>query len=123
MERGGDAMAEEYSLMPCGGEVPEGTDFCLRLDNDCMEPFIKKGALVCIDRHETPEEMQPGLFYYRGRILCRQWCEDMTGTLHLLCANPGRESENLSLSREEKTACLCLGRVILEKKLPMPFYK
>ena len=116
-------MAEDYTLLPCGGEVPEGAGFCLRLDNDCMEPFIKKGALVRTDRHETPEEMQPGLFYYRGRILCRQWCEDMTGTLHLLCANPRRESENLSLSREEKTACLCLGRVILEKKLPMPFYK
>ena len=116
-------MSEEYTLLPRGSDMPDGTDFCLRLDNDCMEPFLKKGELVCIDRHETPEEMQPGLFYYQGRVLCRQWCEDSSGTLYLLCANPKRESENLSLGRAEKGTCLCLGRVILDKKLPMPVYQ
>ena len=40
----------------------------------------------------------------------------------LLCANPERENENLSLSRTEKAACLCLGRVLLKKRLPMPVY-
>lgn len=115
-------MREDYILLRRGREVPEDADFCLRMDNDCMEPFLKKGALVCVDRHHTPEEMQPGLFYYKGRVLCRQWCEDMTGTLHLLCANPERESENLSLGKSEKAACLCLGRVILDRKLPMPVY-
>ena len=115
-------MREDYTLLQRGREVPNAADFCLRLDNDCMEPFIKKGALVCIDRHDMPEEMQPGLFYFRGRVLCRQWCEDSSGTLHLLCANPKRERENLSLSGSEKAACLCLGRVILNERLPMPVY-
>ena len=115
-------MNEDYTLLPHGGDVPDGTDFCVRLDNDCMEPFIRKGELVCIDRHGMPEEMQPGLFYYKGRVLCRQWCEDSAGTLHLLCANPGREDESLSLKGADKAACLCLGRVILDRKLPMPVY-
>ena len=115
-------MHEDYTLVPCAKGMPENADFCLRLDNDCMEPWLKKGSLVYIDRHETPEEMQPGLFYYRGRVLCRQWCEDSTGTLHLLCANPKREQETLSLRRAEKSACLCLGRVIMDRKLPMPVY-
>ena len=116
-------MSEDYILLRRGSDMPDGTDFCLRLDNDCMEPFLKKGELVCIDRHVTPEEMQPGLFYYQGRVLCRQWCEDSSGTLYLLCANPKRESENLALGRAEKGACLCLGRVILDKRLPMPVYQ
>ena len=60
-------MSEDYILLRRGSDMPDGTDFCLRLDNDCMEPFLKKGELVCIDRHDTPEEMQPGLFYYQGR--------------------------------------------------------
>ena len=113
---------EDYILVPRTKDVPKGADFCLRLDNDCMEPWFKKDELLYIDRTETPEEMQPGLFYYKGRVLCRQWCEDSTGTLHLLCANPKRERENISLSRAEKTACLCLGRVIVKHKLPMPFF-
>lgn len=115
-------MEQDYTLITRGRDMPENAELCLRLDNDCMEPYLKKGALLYIDRHETPEEMQPGLFYYKGRVLCRQWCEDSSGTLHLLCANPKRERENLSLSRSEKAACLCLGRVITDKRLPMPIF-
>lgn len=115
-------MTEEYSLLRRGRGIPRAADLCLRLDNDCMEPWLRRGALVFIDRDAAPEEMQPGLFFYRGRVLCRQWCEDSAGTLHLLCANPKREGENLHLSGREKAACLCLGRVILKKNLPMPIY-
>jgi hypothetical protein len=113
---------EEYMFLPVTEDVPAGAELCLRLDNDCMEPWFKKGELIYVSRAETPEEMQPGLFYYRGRVLCRQWCEDSAGALHLLCANPARESENLSLSRGEKAACLCLGRVLTKDRLPMPIY-
>ena len=115
-------MNGDYTLLPRTIDIPTGADFCLRLDNDCMEPWLKKGALIYVDRHETPEEMQPGLFYYHGRVLCRQWCEDSEGTLHLLCANPRREEENLHLGGQEKAACLCLGRVLLKRRLPMPVY-
>ena len=115
-------MPDEYTLLPRTEATPAGADFCLRLDNDCMEPWLKKGELLYIDRKQTPEELQPGVFLVRGRVLCRQWCEDSAGTLHLLCANPKRERENLSLNRAEKAACLCLGRVITKKKLPMPVY-
>ena len=115
-------MTEEYSFLPRTQKTPGGADFCLRLDNDCMEPWLKQGELVYVDRDAAPEELQVGVFWVRGRVLCRQWCEDSTGTLHLLCANPRREAENLSLSRREKAACLCLGRVVLKKRLPMPVY-
>ena len=115
-------MTEEYSFLPRTRGTPDCADFCLRLDNDCMEPWLKRGEILYIDRREAPEELQPGLFWYRGRVLCRQWCEDSEGTLHLLCANPRREKENLSLNRSEKAACLCLGRVVLKKRLPIPVY-
>lgn len=115
-------MTDSYMLLPRTEGMPAGAGFCLRLDNDCMEPYLKKGELLYISRDETPEELQPGIFFYRGRVLCRQWCEDSAGNLHLLCANPRRESENLSLDRREKSACLCLGRILLKKRLPMPIY-
>ena len=114
---------EEYTLLPRGKAVPEKASFCLRLDHDLMEPWLKKGETLYISRSESPEEFQPGVFYYDGRILCRQWCEDSEGNLHLLCANPRRESENITLNAGEKAACLCLGRVLTKKKLPMPIYR
>ena len=113
---------EEYTLLNRTEELPAGSDFCVCLDNDCMEPYLKRGEPVFVSRGEMPEELQPGLFYYQGGIFCRQWCEDSAGNLHLLCANPAREKENLTLSRAEKSACLCLGRVLLKKRLPMPIY-
>ena len=113
---------DDYTLLPRTGDVPAEADFCLRLENDCMEPWFQKGEMLFIDRRHAPEELQAGLFLVRGRVLCRQWCEDSSGTLHLLCANPRRERENLSLSRTEKAACLCLGSVITGRRLPMPVY-
>ena len=114
---------DDYTLLPRSKGTPAEAAFCLRLDHDLMEPWLKKGELLYVSRSETPEEFQPGLFWYRGQILCRQWCEDSEGNLHLLCANPGRERENLMLSPSEKAACLCLGRVLTKKRLPMPLYR
>ena len=114
---------DDYTLLPRSKGTPAEAAFCLRLDHDLMEPWLKKRELLYVSRSETPEEFQPGLFWYRGRILCRQWCEDSAGNLHLLCANPGRERENLMLSPSEKAACLCLGRVLTKQRLPMPLYR
>ena len=71
-----------------------------------------------MSRKQTPAEGEAGLFLYRGAVYCRQWCEDYTGALYLLCANPRRESENIRIDREERGQCRCLGRVLTDKKLP-----
>ena len=115
-------MHEHYELIEKRADMPEGSDFCFIMDTDEMEPVIAKGARVFISRRQSPEPMEVGVFYYKGRILCRQYCEDYSGALLLLCANPSRESENLILDRAQRNDCLCLGRVLLKEKPPMPFY-
>ena len=114
-------MQEDYCLEDAAG-LPEGTDFCVIAESDCMEPYIKRGERVCVSRKQTPAEGEAGLFLYRGVVYCRQWCEDYTGALYLLCANPRRESENIRIDRKERGQCRCLGRVLTDKKLPMPIY-
>ena len=115
-------MEEEYSFLRVTAELPAGADFAIVMEDDSMAPFFPKGERVYFTRRQTPEELQPGLFLYRDRLYFRQWCEDSSGTLHLLCANPRCESENLQLDRREKTACLCLGAALCKKPLPMPLY-
>ena len=115
-------MDENFSLIPISADMPEGTDFCLIMDTELMEPLIAKGSRLCVSRHQDPEPMDVGLFFYRGRVLCRQVCEDYAGNLHLLCANPKAEKENLCLDRKERSHCLCLGRVLLREKPPAPVY-
>ena len=96
-------MDEDYSLIE---RKADGADFCLTLDSDCMEPIFRRGETLRISRFEAPQEMAAGVFLWRGRIYVRQWCEDSAGNLHLLCANPKRERENLMLGPAERGACL-----------------
>ena len=72
-------MREDYCLEDAAG-LPEGTDFCVIAESDCMEPYIKRGGRVCVSRKQTPAE------------------------------------------GEERGQCRCLGRVLTDKKLPMPIY-
>ena len=115
-------MPEHYELIERTGDMPQEADFCLTLEGDEMEPVIKQGSRVYVSRRESPGDMEAGVFYYRGRIYCRQLCRDYAGDIHLLCANPKRESENLRLTKGEMEKCLCLGKVLLEEKPPMPVY-
>ena len=120
--KGARRTPDDYDLIERGAAVPAAADMCIIHGDDTMEPYIRRGERVYIRRRQTPAEMEAGLFLYRGKVYSRQWCEDYAGRLHLLCANPARERENLHLSRSERSRCLCLGRVLLDKKLPAPVY-
>ena len=113
---------DDYSFLPRGADVPAEADFCLVLDSVLMEPLIKKGEMIYVSRSQTPGDMEVGLFRYRGQLLCRQFCQDYGGNLHLLCANPLHEKDNICLSGKEQDKLLCLGRVLLKKKPGMPVY-
>ena len=112
--------AEDYDILERSANIPTGADFALVLSDDCMEPFFKKGESVYVDARAELKEFEAGLFLYDGRVLCRQWCMDNNGAVHLLCANPAREAENITVERGKKLSVL--GRIIADKKLPRPYY-
>ncbi len=70
-----------------------------------------------------PDEMQAGLFYYKGKAYVRQWCIDYFGTLHLLPSNPARAGEKVSVPKSEIDSCLFLGKVLTDYTLPEPEYR
>lgn len=113
---------EEYELVEASG-APEGAQLALTLTDDCMSPYFPRGGRVYVRCSEMAEEFGAGVFMYRGRILCRQWCEDYSGALHLLAANPARQDENLRIPAAERGALVCLGRVIYPGTLPRPCYE
>ena len=122
INRGVDFMDENYSLISAGADAPQAADFCFVMDSELMEPLIPRGSRVWVSRRESPAEPDAALFYYRGKVYCRQFCEDYAGNFHLLCANPTCESENICLDRAERQRCLCLGRVLLDTTPTMPVY-
>lgn len=112
----------DYDFITRSPNMPQEADFCLTVKDDAMSPYIKPGDCVYIDAHRAPREFEVGLFVINGEVILRQCCEDYTGTLHLLPANPARRNDALSFKKGTRDYPNCLGCVILNKKLPTPEY-
>ena len=67
--------------------VPEKADFGVYLDGDSMEPRFKNGQLIWIEKTETLESGDIGLFFYDGMTFFKKLLNKETGTF-LLSLNP-----------------------------------
>jgi len=114
---------EDYELIDRSPDVPKGADFCIDITGDSMEPYIKDGSRVYVQRGDVEEMRDAGVFYVDGDVYVKQWCVDMIGTLHLLSANPKREDANIQIFKDSGRNVVCFGRVLLKKKLPEPRYR
>lgn len=113
---------EDYELIPRPADAPAAADFCISIQGDSMEPFIHDGDLVYVQRDAPLREFDAGIFFVDGDVFCKQWCVDYAGTLHLLSANPLRQSANIDITREAGRSCICFGKVLLPHRLPQPAY-
>ena len=113
---------EDYEDIPLPADAPPRADFCLTVRGDSMAPWIRDGQLVYVRRGEPLREFDAGVFFVDGDVLCKQWCVDYAGTLHLLSANPAREDANRSFPRSSGQTVICFGKVLLPRPLPKPTY-
>ncbi len=67
--------------------VPEKADFGVYLDGDSMEPRFKNGQLIWIEKTETLESGDIGLFFYDGMTFFKKLLNKETGTF-LISLNP-----------------------------------
>ena len=114
---------EDYEDIPLPADAPPEADFCITIRGDSMEPWLRDGQLAYIKRDAPLQEFDAGLFFVDGDVLCKQWCTDYAGTLHLLSANPLREDANRSFPRTSGQTVVCFGRVLLPRRLPRPAYR
>ena len=115
-------VSELFELIDRTDNMPEDADFCLTLPDDSMAPFFPAGSDVYVSSQRAPAEFDAGIFFYEGKVLCRQWCEDFSGALHLLPANPALRDICIIIPKRLRGKCLCLGSVLSERKLPRPAY-
>ncbi len=113
---------EDYELLERDMDTPLEADFCISIQGDSMEPYIKDGSIVYVKRDAPLREFDVGVFFVDGDVFCKQWCVDYAGTLHLLSANPLRRDANITIPRESGRVCVCFGKVLLPTKLPEPVY-
>lgn len=115
------AAGREYEFVDAAS-APDGAQLCLVLTDECMAPYFCAGEAVYVQCSRAPGELEAGIFMYGGRVMCRQWCEDYAGALHLLAANPACRAANIIIPAKSRDGLVCLGRVVTDKKLPMPQY-
>ena len=114
---------EDYEDIPLPAGAPANADFCITIRGDSMEPYIHDGDLAYVKRDAPMKEFEPGIFFVDGDVLCKQWCIDYIGTLHLLSANPNREDANRAIPKSSTSSVVCFGKVLLKQKLPQPIYR
>ncbi len=113
---------EDFELIPKNMNTPVGADFCIDIAGDSMEPYIKNGSRVYVQRDMSLKDLDVGIFFLDGDVYCKQFCIDYRGNVCLLSANPKREDANIYIDRESGRNLICFGRVLLPHRLPMPVY-
>lgn len=113
---------EDYELIPRDASVPKKADYCIEVAGDSMEPYIKDGQRIYVQKTADIPEFSPCVWFVDGEVFVKQFCTDHRGTLYLLSANPKREDANITISRDSGRTAICLGKVLINKKLPEPVY-
>ena len=101
--------------------VPENADFAVWIQGDSMEPYIKDGEMVFIDRDATLKNGDVGIFSVDGAMYCKQLYKDDHGNVYLLSANPDRQDANVFLSCDSGQSLQACGKVVMDK-IPLPDY-
>ncbi len=113
---------EDYEDVPVDEKTPRGADFAVHIQGDSMEPYIRDGDRVFVQRDVSLTDGDVGVFFVDGDVFCKQICMDNYRNIYLLSANPKREDANLTIRYDSASSFFCFGKVILPRRLPMPLY-
>jgi len=112
-------FGEDFDYIDVTGQVPGGADFAVRIQGDSMEPYIPDGSVAYVNRDPLASG-DVGIFCVDGEMLCKQYVRDALGIVYLFSLNRARSDADVVLPRESGRSLVCLGRVLLGRKVPAP---
>ncbi|MGE4354798.1 MAG: helix-turn-helix domain-containing protein [Oscillospiraceae bacterium] len=100
-------------------EVPADSraDFAARIQDDSMEPDIKLGSIILVNRSMPLSDGDVGLFFIDDDIKCRQYCEDNFGNFYLLSLNRERRNADRMVMANSGTTVFRFGKVLTPRRL------
>lgn len=102
--------------------IPESSpaDFAIRVNGDSMEPWLPDGSIALCKR-ENPRDGDVAAMLLDGDFLCKQVCQDITGTLHLFSLNRARKNLDRHIPRDDiDRQLVCFGTVLLDTVPALP---
>ena len=112
----------DYEDIPLPPGAPDWADFSIDISGDSMEPYIKDGSTIYVERDVSLQDFDVGVFYLDGDIFIKQFAPSYDGSVYLLSANPKREDANKFISKDSGSTLICYGKAILPRRLPAPNY-
>ena len=102
---------EDFDEISVTEQVPQTAEFAVRISGDAMAPYLEDGTVAYVSR--TPlREGDVGIFSVNGKVLCRQYDRDDSGTVYLFSLNRRRADGDVTLPAAEAGTLICFGRVL-----------
>lgn len=110
------AEGQDYEMIEVGKDVPWNADFAVKIDGESMEPYIRDGSTVYVNR-EPLENGDVGIFYVDGNMICKQYYKDEDGNVRLLSLNRAcRYADRYISAKDTDTVMMYYGRVLLPRR-------
>ena len=106
-----------YTMIPARRR--RGADFAVRLEDDALCPYVKAGNTVYLQRSADLDDGDVGLFYSRGGMVFRQFCQDSQGNIYLFSPDRSRKEADLVIPADALRP-VCYGKVLLGDPVPLP---
>jgi Predicted transcriptional regulator len=113
---------DEFEMALVDDSTPKNADYIVRIQGDSMEPHIKADSTVYISKTQDISNGDVGIFSVDGAMYCKQYYKGNDGVLYLLSSNPERINSNITLTPDSGSTIRSFGKVILDRKLPLPEY-
>ena len=111
------ALGEDYEDYSVPADC--AADFAVRIDGDSMEPVIRDGSVVLVQR-QAIENGDVGMFFIDGDMKCKQYCRDNFGNVYLLSLNRARADADVVVPASSGLTLCCFGKVLLSRRPPLP---
>lgn len=112
-------FGEDFDYIAITAETPRGAEFAVRIQGDSMEPYIRDGSIVYVNR-DPMANGDVGIFCVDGEMLCKQYVRDPLGIVYLFSLNRKRADADVVLPRDSGRSLICLGRVLLASRPKAP---
>ena len=112
-------FGEDFEYIDVTGDVPRGADLAVRIQGDSMEPYIGDGSIVYLNRDPLTSG-DVGIFCVDGEMVCKQFVRDKLGMVYLFSLNRARADADIMLPPSSGRTMVCMGRVLLPSRPPMP---
>lgn len=113
---------EDYEMIAVNMDAANGADYAVNIQGNSMAPYICDGDTVYVRRTAELAVGDVGIFCVDGAFYCKIYHKSRDGVVTLVSANPALRQTNVRLSPDSGQSLECLGKVLLESRIPMPDY-